>query len=193
MSDALFPALDGLTYPTGNAAEFVTLLQRTAGGNETRAKYYAAPIRHWHLEYSFLDLADYALMTAFYTARVGPLQSFLFIDTAEDLELALIGTGDGAEDDFSVLRVADSGAVVTDNSLLPTIAIYLDAVLQDPADYTISADDVVTFNTPPAFSVLVWAQYAPLHRVRFDSATLSLNEFIHQLWAAKQIDLVGVL
>ena len=193
MSDALYPILDGLAYPTGNGSEFVTLVQRTHGGNETRAAYYAAPIRHWRLEYSFLDLADYAVLTAFYTARTGPLQSFLFLDTAEDLALELIGTGDGAEDWFQVLRVVDSGAVIVDNSLLPALAIYLDNVLQDPGDYTISADDIVTFDTPPDVSVLVWAQYGPLHRVRFDSGSLSLSEFMQQLWAVKQIDLVGVL
>jgi uncharacterized protein (TIGR02217 family) len=190
MSDALYPTLDGLTFDTGNQSEFVTLQRKTLGGNVSPVSYYSTPIHHWTLTYSFLDLADYTSIIAFFSARVGALQSFIWINPTEDLVLDLIGTGDGIEDEFQINRMVE-GAIITDNTALAAPLIYLDNVLQ-VAGYTIDAADLVTFTPAPLFSVLVWAYYTPCHRVRFAMDMMNLNEFMHQLWELNEVSLVSV-
>ena len=194
MSDAVYPALDGLAFDVERAPEFVTLIQRSLGGNEARISYYTTPISHWTLIYTFLDAADYALLKAFYIARCGSAQSFLFSDTSEAqavLKATVPATGTGTEEHFQIDRMVE-GTAYTSNVLMPVPLIYVGGVLRT-TNYFISTADLITFTAPlPGNGVAVAWSGDLYHRVRFDTDMLSFNEFMSQLWEIKQLDLVGV-
>ena len=192
MSDAVYPVLPGLTFDVGKQSEFVTLIQRSIGGNEARAGYYTTPITHWKLTYSFLDAAEYTTFVAFFNARFGALQSFLFSDPTEDQAVKLsIGTGTGSEEHFQINRMKE-GAAYTSNALMPAPLVYVGGVLRTSA-YSIGTDDIITFTSPlPAGGQAVSWSGDLYHRVRFGADLLDLNSFMYQLWEAQEVDLVSV-
>jgi len=192
MSDAVYPVLPGLTFDVGKQKEFVTLIQRSIGGNETRAGYYTEPITHWKLTYSFLEAADYTTFVNFFNARCGALQSFLFSDPTEDQAVKLsIGAGTGSEEHFQINRMKE-GAAYTTNVGMPAPLVYVGGVLRT-TNYSIGTDDIITFTSPlPGTGIIVSWSGNLYHRVRFGTDLMDLNSFMYQLWEAQEVDLVSV-
>jgi uncharacterized protein (TIGR02217 family) len=191
MSDYVYPVLDGLTFDVEKTPDFATIVQRSIGGNETRASYYYTSIKNWVLPYSFLDITDYGIMVAFFEARKGAFENFLFSDTSENQAvLFVIGYGTGSEQHFQIDRMAEGTAYAT-NAYMPAPQIYLDGVLQS-SGYSLSAADLITFTTPPANGVVISWSGNLYHRVKFVTDIIDLNEFMWQLWELKQVNLVSV-
>jgi len=105
MSDAIYPTLSGLTWDITRTPQFSTQIQRSVNGYERRAAFYATPIWHFQLHYEFLSESDYGTLAAFWAARQGGFDSFLWADS-EDSSATIMpfGVGDGVSLDFQLQR-----------------------------------------------------------------------------------------
>ena len=73
-------------------------------------------------------------------------------------------------------------------------AVYFDGLLQSPAGYSVdAATGLVTFTTPPPSGQAVTADFTYWFRVRFSDDTAEFENFMLQLWQARQIKLQSVL
>jgi uncharacterized protein (TIGR02217 family) len=197
MSNAVFPALPGLTFNITKSPTWSTKVQRSAGGKELRAAFYSSPIWRWVLQYEMLrsnaaaGFTELQTLAGFFNARQGMFDSFLFADPDDSAVTAeSFGTGDGATTTFQLKR-AYGGFVENVYDLNGAPSIYKTAVLQS-SGYSVSASGLVTFTTAPANAVALTWTGSFYWRVRFDQDAADFNKFMNQLWDLKQLAFVSV-
>jgi len=132
-------------------------------------------------------------LAGFFLQQQGALQPFLFDDPTDDIAAAQpLGTGDSSRTAFQLLRHMGGFAepITAPNTVS---AIYFDGILQSAANYTVdAATGFVTFATPPPAGQLVTADFTYWLRVRFADDTAEFENFMLQLWQARQIKLRSV-
>lgn len=206
MSNAIFPALPGLSWDVKKTPSWNTRVQRSTGGMELRATYYSLPIWSWTLSYDVLRAiaiggTTYTEMQAladFYNARQGMYDSFLYDDptddTIADTARQQFGTGDGTTTAFQLTRTLYASGVFTEPvyNLNGNPKIYVAGVLKTSGtDYTISAGKVTFAVAPAAAAALTWSG-SWYWRVRFDQDSAEFNNQLFGLWDLKQIKFVSV-
>ena len=73
------------TYPLAREVRFNTRLNRMADWREYRATELATPLLRWELDLEPLEDTDLASLEAFFNARGGPYESFVFLDPLDNL------------------------------------------------------------------------------------------------------------
>lgn len=109
MSNALFPALPGLTLEVLKTPMWNTVTQKSVGGMELRGSYYSTPIWQWTLVHEFLradrGFTEFAALAQFFNARQGNYDSFLYNDPSDNAVAGHgFGVGDGATVAFPLQR-----------------------------------------------------------------------------------------
>ncbi len=205
---AIFPALPGLGWSVIKAPRFATRVQRAISGRELRLVDQPYPIWTWTLTYTLLrdhwdarssgglggGYDELRTLAGFFLQQQGAFQPFLFDDPTDDAVTGqVIGTGDGSSTSFQLLRsMAGFAEPITTPNVVS--ALYLNGVVQSPADYTISdTTGIVTFATPPAAGQVVTADFTYYFPVRFADDTAEFENFMYQLWQLKQVKLQSVL
>jgi uncharacterized protein (TIGR02217 family) len=204
---AIFPSLPGLGWSVVKSPRFATRIQRAVNGRELRALDQPNPIWSWTLTYPLLrDRSDartplgpgigydeLRTLAGFFLQQQGALQPFLFDDPTDNAVTAQpLGAGDSSRAVFQLLRTMGSFAepVTAPNAVS---AIYFDGILQPAADYTVdAATGLVTFAAPPPAGRIVTADFTYFFRVRFADDTAEFENFMLQLWQARQIKLQSV-
>jgi uncharacterized protein (TIGR02217 family) len=204
---AIFPSLPGLGWSVVKSPRFATRIQRAVNGRELRALEQANPIWSWTLTYPMLrDRSDVRApsgsdigydelrtLAGFFLQQQGALQPFLFDDPTDNAVMAQpLGAGDSSRTAFQLLRTMGSFAepVTAPNAVS---AIYFDGILQPAADYTVdAATGLLTFAAPPPAGQIVTADFTYYFRVRFSDDTAEFENFMIQLWQARQIKLQSV-
>jgi uncharacterized protein (TIGR02217 family) len=204
---AIFPSLPGLGWSVVTSPRFATRIQRAVNGRELRALDQPNPIWSWTLTYPLLrDRSDarapsgagigydeLRTLAGFFLQQQGALQPFLFDDPTDNAVTAQpLGAGDSSRAVFQLLRTMGSFAepVTAPNAVS---AIYFDGILQPAADYTVdAATGLVTFAAPPPAGRIVTADFTYFFRVRFADDTAEFENFMLQLWQARQIKLQSV-
>ena len=205
---AIFPSLPGLGWSVVKSPRFATRIQRAVNGRELRALDQPNPIWSWTLTYPLLrDRSDarapsgaaigydeLRTLAGFFLQQRGALQPFLFDDPTDNAVMGQpLGAGDSSRTVFQLLRTMGGFAepVIAPNTVS---AIYFDGILQSAANYTVdAATGFVTFATPPPAGQLVTADFTYWFRVRFADDTAEFENFMLQLWQARQIKLQSVL
>lgn len=109
MSNAVYPALPGLAWPTKRTPLWKTKVSNTPSGREFRTAPMLVPRYRYTLQYDFLRsaaaLSEFQTLFGFFNARHGAFDSFLY-NNPDDNSIAgqPIGVGDGATAAFQLVR-----------------------------------------------------------------------------------------
>src|SRR6266404_5341503 len=204
----IFPALPGLGWSVTKSARFATRIQRAVNGRELRALDQPNPIWSWTLTYPLLrdkwdtrgagigtgtGYDELRTLAGFFLQQQGAFQSFLFDDSTDHAVTAeFLGTGDSSATAYQLVRnMGGFAEPITAPNLVS--AIYFDGVLQSPTTYSVdNPTGLVTFATPPPAGQAITADYTYYFRVRFSDDTAEFENFMLQLWQARQIKLQSV-
>lgn len=141
------------------------IIQEAVSGQEQRIRTWAKCRGVWQLGYTILDsegtAGDYAAVLALAMAHHGSLIPFPFKNWGDyKLEDELIGTGDGSETEFQIIKTYDPqqimlgtpGAVTYVRDIyLPRsgLVVKVDGATQTiTTDYTIGSTGLITFTSP---------------------------------------------
>jgi len=202
MSQAVLPVLPGLQWENATTPSFETKIQTSVGGSEVRAAFMPYPIRQYTLVHGFLRqygaFTEMATLHAFFCARQGAFDSFLFDDPSDDtVTLQQIATGNGVLTTFQLGRTIGGGfgvgffePIYNTNA---TPLIYVNGVLKTAGtDYTISATGLITFTVAPGAVAIAWTG-TYYWRCRFEEDALEFTEFANLFWAQKALRFRTVL
>jgi uncharacterized protein (TIGR02217 family) len=204
MSNALFPALPGVTWDIKRRPTFSTLIQKSTSGREVRAALQPLPLDEWDLTYDILkEATDFATLIGFYKARLGAYDSFLFTAKASDgtaIDSAVaaqgLGTGTGSLADFALVRSLGSFVEPVENGVVS--AVYFDGVAQSAGHYSVTSvapgfhNNLHFSSGLPGAGVAVTADLTYSWRVRFKDDQTEFNNFMSKLWELQTITLVQV-
>lgn len=188
MSEILLPSLPGLEWPVHRQPEWVTRTQESVSGREIVTARQSFPRWRYSLSYEFLRASECQQLLAFFNARQGRFDTFLFNDLNDNSATAQqFGTGDGTTVKFQLLRSL-GGILEPVFALNGAPLIYKNGVLQSAATYSISTNGVVTFNTAPATgAALTWTGLF-YWRCRFLQDAADMQQFAGNLWALKKLE-----
>lgn len=145
---------------------FSNVIQESISGKEQRIRVWAKCRGRWDVGYSIIDTAETAgtfrAVIALFRAHVGSLYPFPFKDWGDyQLTDERIGTGDGSETDFQIIKTYDPSQIIlsTPGSRTYVRDIYLPrsglvvkvngTTKTITTDYTISSTGLITFTSPP--------------------------------------------
>ena len=201
-----FPARLSLGSAGGpeRRTEIVTL----ANGYEERNSPWAQARRRYDAGVGLSSLDDIAEMIAFFEARQGQLYGFRWKDWADFRSCAparqpqatdqVIGTGDGTEASFPLVKTYRSGAAEAVRPIAKPVAgsvqVALHGAVQRPgADFDVdSATGIVTFAVPPAEGMVISAGYEFDVPVRFDTDRISVSVASFRAGEVPQVPVVEV-
>jgi uncharacterized protein (TIGR02217 family) len=194
MSNAIFPTLAGLEYPVVRTPVFKTLSQQASSGEENRVALWSTPRWQWTLSFNFLrdDANDeFRTLTAFFLARQGSYDSFLFSDPDDNLVTGqILGTGDGAATDFQLIR--NFGGYI-EPILAPdssNIAVFVNGT--PTTAYNLDPGGLVQFTTPPPSDAAVTATFGYFWPCRFLEDQYDFSKFMNRLWEQKKLDFISL-
>lgn len=200
MSNAVYPVLNGLTWPVGLKPSFNTIKQRAVAGQEVRVQLMSYPLYDIALQYDYVPAStlgtDWATLLDFFLARGGAFDNFLF-DNVDDDTIASaspqqFGLGDGTTVAFQLTRYVKAAGFTEPVMNLNGTPTILDNGAAAGA-HTIDSSGVVTFSVAPvAGHSLTWyGSY--YYRCRFADDMVDLNQFMKNFWEARKVNLVGSL
>ena len=210
---AIYPVLPGLAFDVTKEPSFNTKIQKSVSGRVLKLTYQPSPLWSWTLTYSILrdgrsnnQMAPAAgydelrTLGGFFLAQQGSFGTFLFDDPTDDYVIGqLIGTGDGSTTQFQLVRTWGAAAAVgfAEPILAPNIVetIYFNGIPYDPPSIcSVNLNSgILTFESAPAPGAIITADFSYYFRVRFDADNLSFNNFLYQLWEAKEVKLKSEL
>lgn len=201
---------DGFEYRSISGAGFSTLVQETASGHEFRVARQSQARHRFRLSKALQTPAEAAAVKAFALGRRGSLHSFKLKDwgdytTATDGITAatnadvVIGTGDGTETTFQLIKVYDSsGAAPYQRTIsLPmsgTVLVSVDGA--STTAFTVSSNGEVVMNVAPSVGQVIRAGCSFEVPVRFAAAVddwTQLQADAFQVWSVPTLDCVEVL
>jgi uncharacterized protein (TIGR02217 family) len=197
MSNAVFPVLPGLEWGVMKVPTFATQVIRSLTGREVRGSLQQYPVWEYTLKYEFLKGgnlgSDLNSLMAFFVARQGQFDSFLYSDPADSSVTAQsIGTGNGTATTFQLVRtLSGGGAAFVEPVNNPNVitGIYVAGVLQ--TGYSVSATGLVTLASAPANGVAVTWTGTFYYRVRFLQDSADFTAFYNNLWELKALKFRG--
>lgn len=196
--DPASTALPGLAFSVHKKPIFRSAVFEASNGNEVRVSYSEFPRWEFELTYEFLEDrsgASSSLKTimGFFTDMKGSFEQWLFKDPDDYLcQAAVMGEADATTTKFYFLRYLGSigeriGQVDEDND----INLYLDGVLIDPADYTVTSNFVV-FDAAPV-SGTITADFQFYFVCRFLDDQQDYEKFMDQLWSLQTCAFKSIL
>lgn len=199
MSSQVFPTLVGQGWTVKRTPEWRTRSRTSVSGKNFRIADWSYPIWNWELRFDLLrsDAAylEFQTLAAFFNARYGAWDSFLYQD-ADDYTSPVnqpLGTGDGAETEFQLIRTM-AGYSGSPSFIEPITApnvvtnIKVDGSVVDPADYAVDADTgVVTFDTAPGNGLAVTGNFTYYFRCAFADDKLDFEKFALAMWANDKV------
>ena len=201
---------DGFEYRSISGAGFSTIVQETASGHEFRVARQAQGRHRFRLSKALQTSSEAATIKAFALGRRGSLHSFKLkdwndyttasdgISSPTDTDMT-IGTGDGSEDTFQLIKVYDSaGAAPYQRTIsLPvsgTVVVSIDGTTTTA--FTVSSIGEVVMNVTPSVGQVIRAGCEFDVPVRFESSVddwTQLQADGYQVWSMPTLDCIEVL
>lgn len=195
MSNAVYPTLPGLMFPTQKQPEFSTAIKKSVSGKEYRAAFMQYPLWTFDLTYEFLRNGmagnDLNTLLGFFLARQGSFDNFLYTE-ASDYQAVdnSFGVGDGSTTQFQLVRTLGTFVEPVQNVNVLT-NIKANGTVVSSSGYTLGSTGIVTFSTAPALNaVLTWSGTF-YYRVRFTQDTSQFSQFMQDLWENKKVQFIG--
>lgn len=167
-----------ISHGSSGGPEFSTDIVETHGGHEQRNSNWASARARFNVAHGVKTQAQLDALIAFFRARKGRADGFRFKDWTDYAATAqAIGTGDGAQTQFQLVKTYASGGVTHTRTVTKpvsgTVAVYLNGVAQASGWSVSTATGIVTFSSAPANGVAVTASFEFDLPARFDTDRLS--------------------
>ncbi|AUM72955.1 DUF2460 domain-containing protein [Paracoccus jeotgali] len=197
---------DNISRGARGGPERRTQIVGLASGDEERNASWANSRRRYDVSYGIRRADDLDAVVQFFEARNGRLHGFRFKDWGDYKSCRpsespaatdqLIGTGDGVQTAFQLVKRYTSGAQTWVRSITKPVAGTIRIALGDtpqPSGWTIDpATGVVTIAAAPGSGVTVRAGFEFDVPVRFDSDTLDVTLDIERLGSITSIPLLEI-
>lgn len=212
MAYTVFPSLPGLSWSVFKEPQFKTRIQKGVSGRELRLTFQPVPTWMFKLKFDFLrdknDLRMAPWGTTFnelreilglFLAQQGALSPFAFNDPTDNAVTGqAIGTTDGNTATYQLIRTMGVSPYGQFNEpiLAPNVvnAIYLNGNVQDPGFYSVNFNNgTFTFSNIPGSGFAITADFTYYFLCRFNDDTISLENFLFQLWALNELKLQSIL
>lgn len=169
---------------------FLTEVVEVASGHERRNQVWAQARCRFEARTGVRSQADLAELIGFFRARRGRARGFRFRDWSDYTSTAtgdrveavtavdqVIGSGDGVETAFQLVKSYEAGAFMRDivKPVAASVMVALDGVAQGAGWAVDTATGVVTFDVAPSVGVVVSAGFVFDVPVRFDTDRLSVR------------------
>lgn len=201
MSLQIFPTLIGKTWDIKKEPIWSTRKLTARSGLEYRAANWSYP--RWQFEVSFSVLRtaaanlEYQTLVGFINSQNGMYAPFLYDDPFDDTAVAQpIGSGNSTQIAFPIVRTLGgfTEPVLYCDDLTN---VYLDGVLQDPTDYSLTQSgmfgpDTITFNSAPSVGVQVSADFTFYFVCSFQEDDTEFNNFMNGLWEVKSLKFMSL-
>ena len=212
MSDVLFPELPGLEWELTKTPIFNTKIMTSVSGRELRASYQAVPKYDISMSFAFLrenkGRTELQLLESFFLARRGAFDSFLY-KMPEDSDFACTFVGDGSTTTYALHKQMFEMQIpightqpttepanpnmwnqVNDKSMWNTNTAKL---MWNQATAGITADGQLVLSEPLEDGQQVSVMGTYYYRCRFKDDEQQYVNFMHQLWKAQKVELIGSL
>jgi uncharacterized protein (TIGR02217 family) len=197
---------DDISRGARGGPERRTQVVELASGDEERNASWANSRRRYDVAYGIRRADDLAAVVAFFEARNGRLYGFRFKDWADykscppsrapAADDQPLGTGDGSETAFQLVKGYASGAQTWTRAITKPVAgslrIALDGAEQASGWSVDPATGIVTFDAAPGAGVAVTAGFEFDVPVRFDTDALDVTLDLERLGSITSIPLVEI-
>jgi uncharacterized protein (TIGR02217 family) len=186
---------DNIAYGATGGPEFATTVVATGAGHEKRNVNWAQARGHWDVASGLKKQTQIDELIAFFRARRGKAYGFRFKDWT-DYKAAgqLLGTGDGTQTEFQLVKQYPSGSVIEVRTITKpvggTVKVYLDGTLQLSGWSVDTTTGLITFSTPPALGVDFTSDFEFDVPVRFDTDHMAVTIETYRLHNWQQIPIV---
>lgn len=198
-ADPFSTALPGLTFSVHKKPTFKTKVSEATSGNEFRNALMQYPRWDFELTYEFLEdqsgaASSLKTIMGFFLARQGPFDSWLFKDPDDYLVVdGFCGVADGVTVEFPFCRtMGEFHEKVGQIDPANTINVYVDGVLVDPGDYTVTMPNLIVFDVAPA-SGNVTADFQFFFACRFIDDQQDYEKFYDKLWNLQTCDFRSII
>jgi uncharacterized protein (TIGR02217 family) len=186
---------DNIAYGATGGPEFATTVVATGGGHEKRNVNWSEARGRWDVASGLKKPAQIDELIAFFRARRGKAYGFRFKDWTDYKATGqLLGTGDGLQTQFQLLKQYPSGSVIEVRTITKpvtgTVKVYLDGVQQFSGWSVGTTTGLVTFTTAPTVGVEITADFEFDVPVRFDTDHVAVTIETYRLHAWQQIPIV---
>ncbi len=195
---------DDISRGARGGPERRTQIVELASGSEERNASWANSRRRYDVAYGIRRADDLAAVVAFFEARNGCLHGFRFKDWSDYKSCQpsgapspldqVIGTGDGTQTVFQLLKNYTSGAQswtrTISKPVAGTVTIALGGVETATGWSLDPASGMVTFVTPPLAGVAITAGFEFDVPVRFDTDLLDVTLDVERLGSITTIPLI---
>ena len=176
-------------------------------GYEERNSVWADSRREYDAGLGIRDIDDLHKVLEFFEARLGRLYGFRWKDWADYKSCApnkavkrddqTIGTGDGAETQFQLIKAYTSGPTTYTRAIKKpvsgTVLVEVNGSLVDGADYSVNPETgIVTFNSAPANTQVIKAGYEFDVPVRFTNDHIDVTVDLFSAGQVPQINVIEV-
>lgn len=177
-------------FGSSGGPAFSTEIVTIDGGFERRNQNWSQARRRFDAATGLRSAADVAALTAFFHARAGRARAFRLKDWSDYTSAAsgvgattntdqTLGTGNGSQKDFQLVKRYSSGGVTHVRDIKKPVAgsvkIALNGTNQPSGWVVDTTTGIVTFTTAPANGAAITAGFEFDVPVRFDSDQLNLS------------------
>ncbi|MFZ6686582.1 DUF2460 domain-containing protein [Undibacterium sp. SXout11W] len=197
MSNAIFPALPGLTWGTDWDPQFKTKMQAATSGKEYRASLMSSPVYSFKLKYEFLRSAsrqELQTLFGFFLARRGAFDNFLY-SFPDDCAVTdqFIGMATGTQTNFQLVRGLSVGFAEPVQNINQIVNVKVNGVpMALGADYTVSATGLVMFAAAPSAGSITWSG-SYYYRARFTKDNLPFTSMMRFIYECKSLEMIASL
>jgi len=186
---------DNIAYGATGGPEFATTVVVTGAGHEQRNVNWAEARGRWDVGSGLKNQQQLDEMIAFFRARKGKAYGFRFKDWTDYKATAqLLGTGDGDQTQFQLVKRYPSGSVIEVRTVTKpvagTVRIYKDGIEQLSGWSVNVTTGLITFTTAPAAGVEITADFELDVPVRFDTDHMAVTIETYKLHRWQQIPIV---
>ncbi|MEB6670648.1 DUF2460 domain-containing protein [Acinetobacter pittii] len=212
MSNVLFPELPGLEWDTSLTPMFNTKIMTSINGRELRASFQATPKYEISLSYAFLrenkDRKELQQLQGFYLERRGAFDSFLY-KMPDDNQFDCTFIGDGTTTAYQLYKMMYNTPLPLGNTEEVVHAIdpnMWNETTSKPmwnsntakhmwntTTAQITADGKYILSQPVEAGIQINIKGTYFYRCRFKDDTQQYVNFMHKLWKAGKVELIGSL
>lgn len=184
--DVQFPV--HISYGSSGGPKFSTTVLELASGYEKRNINWSEAKAEYNVAHGIKDQDEMQEIRAFFHARAGRAYSFRFKDWADyQTGPQIIGTGDGSETAFQIIKDYTSGAFTYQRRITKPIngtlvGVTVNTVAQtEGVDFTVDyATGIITLNSAPGAGLAIAINNVEFDvHVRFDTDHLDAT---HDFW-----------
>ncbi|MBJ6351108.1 MULTISPECIES: DUF2460 domain-containing protein [unclassified Acinetobacter] len=213
MSNVLFPELPGLEWDTSITPTFNTKIMTSINGRELRASFQSTPKYEISLSYAFLrenkGRKELQQLQGFYLERRGAFDSFLY-KMPDDNQFDCTFIGDGSTTSYQLYKMMYDTPLPLGNTEEKIVqAIDPNMWNQAPAKSMwntntakrmwntataqVTADGKYILSQPIEAGIELNIKGTYFYRCRFKDDTQQYVNFMHKLWKAGKVELIGSL